>query len=254
MKVILTLNLLFFWGFLSSVNAQIQNRSAYLPGVQQIIMQHGDELNLTEQQKTDLIALQIERRSEFQRPGIRGNGSRGQMTGQRRDNNRRGNVRDNRRDGSQGLFRAERSMQVNRSERMIEHQEAIREILTDQQISQLQSIRLERIEQQHEFRSLRNRTIVTNAEIDENKVDEVIAKLNQISEHQKNMQIQRLENEGEVDAEEMQQNMDEIRTIHEDLRNLLTVSEYQSLRPGLMAGQRQQGSQRSSARFMQRRQ
>ena len=250
MKTILTFTLLFLWGSCSSLNAQNQYRSAMVPGVQQIVTQYGDELNLTDQQKADLVALQTEMRSERQRPGVRGDS-------QQRGFNQRGNVRNDRRSGRQGIRGSGTEI---RWERNTDHQEAIREILTDTQIEQLKNIRLNRIESQHEFRTLRHNAMIERAELDSDKSAKVAAGLNRISELQKEMQVQRLENPEGFDREAMQQVMDEIRTIHEELRNTLTVAEYQLLRPGMRAGTgigiSQRGTQRSSASgrmFMQRR-
>ncbi len=250
MKTILTFLVLFLWGSTSSLNAQNQYRSVMAPGVQQIITQYGDQLNLTDQQKTDLIALQTEMRSDWQRPGVRGDR-------RQRDFNQRGNIRSDRRSGRQGIRGSDIE---SRWERYADHQEAIRDILTDTQIEQLKNIRLNRIESQHEFRTLRHRAMIEQAELNSDKAAEVAAGLNRISELHKEIQIQRVENPEGFDREAMQQVMDEIRTIHEELRNTLTVAEYQKLRPGMRAGFgtgiSQRGTQRSAASgrmFMQRR-
>lgn len=248
MKTILTFLVLFLWGTCSSLNAQNQYRSAMIPGVQQIITLYGDELNLTDQQKADLVTLHSELRSERQRPGVRGNW-------QQRGFNQRGYVRSDRRSGRQGI---RGSGIETRWELYTDHQNAIREILTDTQIEQLKNIRLDRIENQHEFRTLRHNAMIERAELDSDKAAEVATGLNRISELQKEMQVQRLENPEGFDRDALQQIMDEIRTIHEELRSTLTVAEYQKLWPGMRAGIgiSQRGTQRSSASgrmFMQRR-
>ena len=256
MKFVLILTLLLLWGSNSSLNAQNQNRSAFMPGVQQIITQYGDELNLSDQQKSDLIALQVERRAEWQRPGVRGDRQRGQMTGQRRSTGQRGSVRGDRRSDRQGARGAgfERGDIEARWERSANYHEDILEILTDSQIAQLKSIRLERIENLYEYRALRHDAMIERAELDGEKAAEVSSKLNRINELHKRMQIQRMENPDQFESEALQQVMDEIRTIHEELRSTLTVTEYQNLQPGFRAGVGQSGRQQSSGRmFMQRR-
>ena len=257
MKFVFILTLLLLWGSSSSLNAQNQNQSGHMPGVQQIITQYGDELNLTDQQKADMITLQIERRSEWQRPGVRGDRQRGQMTGQRRSTGQRGTVRGDRRSDRQGARGTgfERSDIETRWDRSADYRIEILEILTDAQIAQLKSIRMDRIESQYEFRSMRHNAMIERAELDSGKAAEVTSKLNRINELQKRMQIQRMENPDQLDSEALLQVMDEIRTIHEELRSTLTVTEYQKLQPGFRSGVGQRGRQQASGRmFMQRRQ
>lgn len=255
MKTILTLIILFLWGSTSSLNAQNQNRSATIPGVQQLITQYSDQLNLTDQQKADLVELQTERRANWRLDGVRGVNRRGQMSGQRRGFNQRGMVRGDRRSGRQGARGAgiAGGDLETRWESYAEYQDEIRDILTSEQIEQLKSIRLDRIENQYEFRALRHNAMIERAELDSEKAAEVSAALNRINELQKEMQVQRVENPEEFDREAMLQVMDEIRNIHVDLRNTLTVAEYQQLQPGFRAVIGQRGSQRPSGRMFNRR-
>lgn len=246
MKTILTFLILFIWGSTSSLNAQNQNRSAAIPGIQQLITQYGGQLNLTDQQKADLIELHAERRADWRRDGLRGNSRRGQMTGQRRGFDQRAMVRGNGRSGSRGTRGAGIASKdiETRWERFAEHQEAIQEILTDVQIEQLDNIRLDQIESQYELRILQHNTMIDRAELDSEKATEVSAALNRINELHKEMQVQRMVNPDSFDREAMLQILDEIRTIHEGLRNTLTVAEYQRLKPGFRDGIGQRGLQR----------
>lgn len=228
-----------------------------MPGVQQIITQYGDQLNLTDQQKTDLITIQMERRAEWQRPGVRGDRQRGQMTGQRRSSGQRGTAGSDRRSGRQGFQAAglDRSDIEARWDRISEYNEEVLDILTESQISQLKEIQLDKIESQYEFRALRHDAMIERAELDSEKAADVAAKLNRINELQKRMHIQRIQNTDPVDSDAMIQVMDEIRTIHEELRSTLTVSEYQNLQPGFRSGFGQRGGEQAAGRFyMQRRQ
>lgn len=254
MKFVFTLTLLLLWGISSSLNAQNQNRSGLLPGVQQIITQYGDELNLTDQQKNELIALQLEQRAEWQRPGVRSERQGGQLTGQRRSTGQRGAVRGDRRSGRQDIrgLGIERSNFENRWERLTDYHEGILEILTDRQVDQLKGLRMDRIESQYEFRALRHNAIIERAELDPDKTAEVRTKLNRINELLKRAHIQRIENPDQFESEVMKQVMDEIRNIHEDLRNTLTVAEYQRLQPEFRAGTGLRGSQRPTGRMINR--
>ncbi len=235
----ITLIILFFWGSATSVDAQfIQNRTAGAPGVHQLIVQHGDQLNLTTEQKEQLIALQLERRSDLQRTT-------------RRDARVRGDVRNQRR--SPGQMQGTRGTRQFRSDRYAGYSEAIYEILTDEQISELQSIRTQHAEMQHELRILRNQMLVERAELEGDKVAETLELLNEISEQRKLMQVKRIENPNERNVASIQENLNEIRTIHDTLRNRLTVAEYEALMPVMRNERPFNRGNRASGRTMMRR-
>lgn len=71
MKLIVTI-LLLSLGIFSSMNAHQQNRSIAQSGVQNFILQYGDALELTDQQKSELLTLQMDRRSAMQSERQRG--------------------------------------------------------------------------------------------------------------------------------------------------------------------------------------
>lgn len=239
MKTVITFIILFFWGSLASADAQFnQNRSAGAPGVHHLIIQHGDQLNLTAEQKEQLIALQVERRSDLQRTT-------------RRDARVRSDVRSQRR--SPGQVQGTRGTRQYRSDRLAGYSESIYEILTDEQISELQSIRTENAEKQHELRTLRNQMLVERAELDGDKAAETLELLNQISEQRKQMQIKQIESPGERNIEAIRENMNEIRTIHETLKNRLTVAEYEALMPVMRTERQLNRGNRASGRTMMRR-
>ena len=239
MKTLITFIILFFWGSLASADAQFnQNRSTGAPGVHHLIIQHGDQLNLTAEQKEQLIALQLERRSDLQRTT-------------RRDARVRGDVRTQRR--STGQLQSTRGTRQYRSDRFAGYSESIYEILTDEQISELQTIRSQNAERQHELRTLRNQLLVERAELDADKAAETLELLNQISEQRKQMQVKRIENPDEKNIEAIRENLNEIRTIHDTLRNRLTVAEYEALMPVMRMGRQFDRSHRASGRTMMRR-
>jgi hypothetical protein len=213
MKTLLAFAVLFFWGTLSSAGAQQHGWSGTMTGVQQLIVDYGDELNLTDEQKTELIARSIERQKEMQRQRTRAVRQRTAMRGERRG------------DGTRSQHSTERRHE-NRSDRT----GIIQEILTDEQLVTLREIRTERIEKQHELNILRNQLIVQKAGIEENKADQVLKLLNSLSEHQKELQIQRVEQPGQRVRDAARDAMNRYHNTHDDLKKLLTAAEYENLR------------------------
>lgn len=238
MKIILTLLLLISLGFFSSMNAQQLNRSNPQPGIQNFIIQFGETLELTDQQKSELLTLQADRRSEVQSDrqgrsmGQQQRAVRGQQRGMTRSDS--------------GINRPDRS---NRAELWIEHREAMMDILTDEQKAKFQEIQTERVEDRSEVIMLRNRTLVESTITDSDRAEEVIGMLNKIAEIQKENQLQRIENVGEIDSEKFVENVTEIRSIQDELMSKITAAEYRTLRPAFASGQRQrpgvQGVQRN---------
>lgn len=243
MKFILTLLLLFSFGALSSLNAQ--QRSPAQPGVQQFILQYGDILELTDQQKSELLMVQADRRSAMQ-----SDRQRGSMTGQRgRMDRQRPAVRGQQRGALRSNTDRSRRDRPARSERRGESIDAISDILTNDQQAKLHEVRVERIEARAELLKLQNRTMVEKSISDTQKAEEVTGLLNQIVEIQKDSQLYRLENRGDGDREKMVENVAEIRSIQDELKSKITVAEYQSLRPVFTMGQQRQ---RSEGRGVQR--
>lgn len=236
MKVFLTLLLLLSMGSYSTLNAQQQSRSSTQPGIQQFIIQYGDALELTDQQKSELLSLQADLRSEMQserprgRMGQQQRAVRGQQRGMMRSDSNRN-----------------RPGRFNRAELRSEHRDAMMDILTDEQKAKLHEIQVERVESQSELLMLRNRTLVDSTISDSDKAEEVIALLNRITEIHKENQLQRIENAGEIDSEKMVENVAEIRSIQDELMSTITVAEYRKLRPAFANGR-----QRSVGWGMQR--
>lgn len=232
MKLILTL-LLLTLGSYSSMNAQ-PNRSSAQPGVQNFILQYGDALELTDQQKSELITLQIEQRSTMQserqkgRMGQQQKAKRGQQRGAMRSDSGRNRLN-----------------QSNRAELRSEHREAMMNILTDEQKEKLNEIQADRVENRSEVLMLRNKILVESSVSDSDKAEEVIGLLNRITEIQKENQLYRIENRGETDREKLVENVAEIRSIQDELKSKITIDEYQLLRPALA-----NGPQRSEGRGM----
>jgi len=243
MKFIVTLLLLFSFGVLSSLNAQ--QRSPAQPGAQQFILQYGDILELTDQQKSELLMVQADRRSAIQSDRQRGN-----MTGQRgRMDRQRPAVRGQQRGALRSDNDRSRRDRPARAERRGESIEAFADILTTDQQIKLHEVRVERIEARAELLKLRNKTLVEKSISDTRKAEEVTGMLNRMVEIQKESQLNRFENRGDTDREKMVENVTEIRSIQDELKSKITVAEYQSLRPVFTMGQQRQ---RSEGRGVQR--
>ena len=218
------------------MNAQQQNRSIAQSGVQNFILQYGDALELTDQQKSELLTLQIDRRSAMQserQRGRMGQEQRGALAQQR-------GVRGQQRGSMRSDSDSERRDRSIRADRRSEHRDAILDILTDDQKTKFYELRAERIENRTEVLRLRNRTLVESTISDDSKAEEVLGMLNRITDIQKENQLDRIENAGEMDREKMVENVTEIRSIQDELMSMITVTEYRALRPALVAGQQRQ--------------
>lgn len=203
----LSLVLILFMAGVSIVDAQ-QMRGASA-GAEMFITQYGDELNLTEDQKKQLLNAAIERRSQM----------RGART--ERMQPRRGAAMQR---GERGVQRAERGQ---RNERRMEGQRPdplYQDILTDEQMERLNAIRAERIESRKDVQMLRNRVAVGNAGIEEGKQAETVELLNRRTEIMAGIQWQR----GQTDLDRREV-MVQMRELNDELKNLLSAAEYEKL-------------------------
>lgn len=221
MKKILLI-LIFIAGSFTQIEAQQFQRSGMgqYGGIQNLIVEHGDELQLTDAQKRDLIEISLERRE-----GVQSN-----VRMMRSD---RGTVRENRESGRRGNSnRSDRRVEImsERSEQRSEIQQNIREILTDEQLQILQNKMNDRADKAHEYRMLRHEVMVEKAGIDNEKSDAVLTLLNQQSENRLNMEKVRIDSSEITDSEAMQNHYEQIQETIEELKQILTVAEYENLR------------------------
>lgn len=199
------------------------------PGVQQMIIQYGDELNLTDAQKSELIALQIEHRNQFRpadRPMSRGD---------------RGNFRNDRRgQRGQGFRNPGQRFQRPNFEARLEMRQEVLGILTAAQVEILQNKMIEQAEDANEFRTFRHEYIVNEAGIQGDKAQQVLSLLNEQSENRLELAKQRILNPEEVNQDLWADHFQKMRETDAELRNILTVDEYESLRQNLGFGNRSQ--------------
>lgn len=209
-------------GTFSEVFAQPMNRAGLnTPGIQYLITEYGDDLELTDDQKSELIALQIEHRSQFQ-PNDRGG---------------RGDFRRGR-----GFRNFDRDFMQDRFENRMELREEVLDILTDDQVERLQTRLIEKAEKAYEFRNLRHQYIIEEAGIEGGKAEQVLNLLNAQSADRLELAKQRIQNPTEVDQDLWTSHFEKMRETNDQLQSILTVDEYQKLRQNMGYGRRGPGN------------
>lgn len=219
MKEVLLLVLFILIGAVSQAIAQPMNRAGLnISEIQNLITEYGNELNLTDQQKTELIALKIEHRNEFREVA--------------RQNFRRD--RDGKREArGRGIRNADPKQMKARTESRADMRQEILGILTDEQTELLQTKMIDKAEKAHEFRTFRNQYIVEQAGIQGDKAERVVHLLNTQSENRLELNKQRILNPEELNKDTAVDRFQQVRDTDDELRSILTVDEYESLRKNL---------------------
>lgn len=221
-----------FIAAISQTMAQPGNRMGFnTPGVQQLLIQYDDELQLTDAQKNELIALQVEHRQQFRafnRPMMRGN---------------RGNFRGGRNGNWQGrCFRTPgQGFRGQGIDARLEMRQDVLDVLTDAQVEQLQELMIERAEKAHEFRTFRHEYIVNKAGLEGEKAGQLISLLNSNSTDLLQMARERIMNPGEINQDLWASHFQKMNDTDDELRNILTVEEYDNLRQYIGFGFGQRG-------------
>ncbi len=207
-----------------------QNRSPH----QNFVMQFGEDLQLTEQQISQIVALQLERRSAMQkqrRSPRQGEARRGQPQNEQRI----GQTRGDQRASQEGRFSEDRE----------EHHNQIMSILTDTQKAQLIELRKQRANQAHNYRTIKHAEMIKKADLSRSKSRDVQRILDAHSKSMLDLQLARIES-GTMGSDQQARRAANAET-HNKLREMLTVAEYEALGFGL--GNRQnfegRGQQRS---------
>lgn len=191
-----------------------------MPGIQSLVVQYGDLLDLSDNQVDDLIALRTERLDRFR--NFRGSARRG-------DRGNRGNWnRPNRPNAGWGSGPGYTYYN--------EMQEDILEILTDEQISTLRDLMMQRASRSHEFRTKVHDYAIRQSEIEGEKADQVSDMLNRMSTHRMQMAQERISNPDADLTDLWNEHWDLMEETYDSLSELLTVSEFQSLRENLGMG------------------
>lgn len=213
----------------AQVFSQPMNRMGFdTPGVQQLIAQYGDELQLSDEQKNQLIALQMEHRKQFQAYKRPNNGrGRGNFRGDR-SNSKRGYMR--------GPGYSHPGFGAVNWETRLEMRNEMLNILTEDQKEFLRNKWIGQAEGAHEFRTLRHEYIVSEAGIKGDKAEQVLALLKAQSESHLDMAKQRITNPDEVTLGQLEERFQQMRNTDDELRNILTVDEYENLRQNMGFG------------------
>lgn len=201
-NIILGAVIIFAAGTFSQIQAQGGG------GGEQFILKYGEQLELTDTQKEQILALTYERRSERQ--------SRARNSRER--GVRRGGERGNR-----------DHMQNNRMENMNEFRSGFPDILTDGQTAELRELRAAEIDERTELTRLRHNMMVEQAGIEGEKAQSVLAIMNRNAEAMADMQKERIMSGEEMTRETMQAHREQMEQYHEEIKNLLTAAEYEKL-------------------------
>lgn len=232
MKKVILIAVLFLAGTFTQALAQRMNRMGLnSPGVHQLIIQYGDELQLTDDQKNELITLQMDRRNQFRtnrRPMNRGGRgyNRGNGGGVWGGYGCLGMGYRNGGAGNWGMWTDARA----------EMRNEVLEVLTADQRKQLQAELVDQAQTAHEFRTLRHEYYVNEAGIEGEKAGQVLNLLNTQSETHLEMARQIITNPDEDIQALFDQRFQQMQDTDDELRNLLTVEEYANLRQNMGFG------------------
>ncbi|MDX1590813.1 MAG: Spy/CpxP family protein refolding chaperone [Balneolaceae bacterium] len=201
----LVIGLILLTGLIGTVQAQ--------RGAERFILQYGDQLELTDSQKQQILALRLEQR--------------GEMMQQRRDNRNRAarQGRMDRMDRPQMRMQMQHSMMENRMELRSE----LLEILNEDQQARLKETLVEEVDERAELMRLQHEQMVENAGIEGEKAQQVLRIMNTqhsvMADHQK----ERIMSGEPFSREEMQAHQERMQQTREQIKNLLTAAEYEKL-------------------------
>jgi len=213
-------------GLLATATAQGQR------GGDQFILKYGEQLELTDAQKQQIMKLRMDRGTEMQ---------------ERRQNNR-----DNRgRAAKQGQRdRTDRpQMQGNMMENRMELRSDLLDILNESQQSTLKNILVSEVDERIELVQLRHKTMVENTGIEGEKAQNVVQLMNATHAVMAGLQKERIMSGEPFTSEKMQDIRERREQTQDRIKNLLTAAEYEKLQEQ-MRSNRQQGP---NGRMMNRR-
>jgi len=208
MRTIISTLIIFLMAAAISLNAQPRYGNGNgMNGIHLFISQHGQDLNLTDSQMQALAELNFQYRRELRGDWQGRNGNRGQ----------RGSFRGSRRANWSDGWVESRS----------EYHTKVMDILTDDQVQTLKSTVQERAENAHRFRMVQHEVIVNEAGLDSDKRLQV---LNLMNDHSRQILETRIENiETPGFGQYRGERYDSRIELLSDLKELLTVAEYQKL-------------------------
>lgn len=232
MKKILSVTFILIFGFSFHVYGQhFGELHNGFPGIHQIIAEYGEQLNLSDDQKSELIAIQLDRRQN-----IRANRVRNQRTDRPGMRSHRGSMRNT----------DERNNQV--SEMTSAYFEKVNEVLTDTQEQILRSLLIDKVHQNRELQILQNNEILSRAGIEGENAIRVLEILNRQSEAAADLAVYRIENPDESVREKLREFAQLRRDGLNEMKQFLTATEFENLQQ--MSRFSNQGRQSTARRFL----
>lgn len=198
-----------------------------MPGVHHFIIQHGEDLQLTGDQKKEILAISLERRGERQmrqRPDRRDR--RQAFRGQRQYSQRGNTARGQRFAGAWS----------GRQETRFGMQNQIREILTADQVEKLEGIIAERASRMDEIRTLRHDVMIEKAGIEGEKAVQVKSIMDRHAENRPEWNIDDAESTREAMIAFRNERWKHMESLHTELKEILTAAEYENLQSYMMQG------------------
>ncbi|WP_069133017.1 hypothetical protein [Rhodohalobacter halophilus] len=189
-------------------NMQGQHSMMSSPGIQQIVVMYGDQLDITDDQLSEIIAKQLEYRETMRNARMQSNrANRGQQEQQGEN------------------YRAQHSQSI------------LRSVLTESQMGKLNELMKDRANFSHRYTTIRHKEIVDRSGLEGEKRDAVLEMMNRHAEQRKELQLQRIENPQSMSADDRRQMMNTMRDDMQELRSILTVEEYENLMQFMGRGQ-----------------
>ncbi len=224
MKIILLVPFLLYGSTLFAQSQPMMQRGMDGMGLQQIVSLYGQDLNLTEEQISELYSRQMNLRRTMREARVT-----------QRDARRRGDM-------------AERRVRQGDRQRATHSSGVLRSVLTEDQQAQLKQLRQERAAYNRGLRDIRHRVAVEQAGLEGDKAEQVLQIFKQQSERRYEADIAAIE-DGESDRRVgMQQQRDHL----DQLKSILTVEEFENLMQ--LTGQQPVRLNRHNQRMMIRRQ
>ena len=192
-------------------------------GGDQFILKYGEQLELTDTQKKQIMELRLDRRAEMQerRQNNRDNRGRAAQQGQR-----------NRPDMPQ--------MRQNMMENRMELRSEFLDILNEDQEAKLKDILVDEVDERVELMRLRHEVMLENAGIEGEKAQNVLQVMNSQHAIMADMQKERILRGEPFTQEEMEDIRERRQQTQDRIKNLLTAAEYEKLQQQ-MGPNRQQG-------------
>lgn len=177
------------------------------------LINYAEQLQLTESQKSQIIAIQVEQRNAMrsQRQEVRGSG------------------------------REQGARQQWQRENRTAHHEQIMAVLTDAQRAQMKTLRKQRVEQNFEYRTMYHRQMIESANLSRSKARDVQKILDEYNKQMKAFQITRIES-GEMGGSPEVQRAYRMAAQNQ-LKEILTVAEYEALGFGMQGNRGRQAGQ-----------